>query len=115
MMCLIEGSDKYILVGEQYVTTYNTGSTEAVVKYVVYRLAIAAILILLMDNDKSCPTDDRSNIGRPNGQAYQTCPLGRPMLDWTAVGQLSSLSSYQTGELLDTTQLHLPPPRPSVY
>jgi len=25
-----------------------------------------------MDNDECCPTADRSNIGRPNGQAYYT-------------------------------------------
>ena len=41
----------------------NTGSTESVVKYVGYRLqTIAAIL----DNDESCPTADRSNIGQSN-------------------------------------------------
>jgi len=41
-----------------------------------------------LDNDESCPTADLSNIGRPNG-----LPFGRPMLDWSPVGQLSSLSS----------------------
>ena len=41
----------------------DTGSTESVVKYVVYRLP--AITAILMDNDESCPTADRSN-----GQAY---------------------------------------------
>ena len=65
MMCLIEGSDKYILVGQQCVTTYNTGSTEAVVKYVVYRLlAITAILFCWIMTK-----------GRPNGQAYQAREL----------------------------------------
>jgi len=41
----------------------NTGSTESVVKYVVYRLpAIAAIFVLdLLDNNESCPTADRCN------------------------------------------------------
>jgi len=28
-----------------------------------------------MDNDESCPTADRSNIGRPNGPAYSTGEL----------------------------------------
>jgi len=41
----------------------NTGSTESVVKYVVYRCHF-------LDNDESCPTADRSNINQPNGQAY---------------------------------------------
>jgi len=41
----------------------NTGSTESVVKYVVYRLStIAAIFVLdLLDNDESGPTAHRCN------------------------------------------------------
>jgi len=49
----------------------NTGSTETVVKYVVCRLpAIAAILFYWITMKAVTPTADRSNIGRPNGQAY---------------------------------------------
>ena len=30
---------------------------------------------VLLDKDESCPTADRSNIGRPNGPAYSTGEL----------------------------------------
>ena len=49
----------------------NTGSTETVVKYVMYRLpTVNCCHFVLLDNDESCPTADRSNIGLHNGQAY---------------------------------------------
>jgi len=51
----------------------NTGSTETVVKYV--SPAGNSCHFVLLDNDESCPTADRSNIGWSNGQTYQTGEL----------------------------------------
>ena len=40
---------------------------------------------VLLDNNESCPTAERSDIGRPNGQAYYTGELLDTTLD-TVVG-----------------------------
>ena len=49
----------------------NTRSMKSVVKYVV----VSHRHFVLLDNNESCPTADRSNTGRSNGQAYQTSEL----------------------------------------
>jgi len=41
----------------------NTGSTETVVKYVVYRLPALAAILFYGISMKAVPTADRSNIG----------------------------------------------------
>jgi len=48
----------------------NTRSMKSVVKYVVVSPAGDHRHFVLLDNNESCPTADRSNTGRSNGQAY---------------------------------------------
>jgi len=50
----------------------NTGSTESVVQIRSVSPAGNRCHFVLLYNDESCPTADRSNIGRPNGQACYT-------------------------------------------
>ena len=45
---------------------------------------------VLLDNDESCTTTDRSNIGRPDGQIYSTGELLNTPLD-SAVASLAVL------------------------
>jgi len=48
----------------------NTGSTESVVKYIVYRWPAIAAILFYWITMKSCPTADSFNIGMSNGLAY---------------------------------------------
>jgi len=69
----------------------------------LYKLSKVCHFVLL-DNDESCLTADRSNIDRPNGQVYWTGEL----LDTTQsiLGRLNGQGCW-TGELSDTTQSNI--------
>jgi len=66
----------------------NTGSTETVAKYVVYRLPVIAAILFYWITKKAVQqaTADRSNMGRLNGQAYYTGELLNTALVTASVG-----------------------------